>query len=97
MYLSYRQVDLLPEPTGSNDAGLGAAPSAPLAKGKEEEKKAAAGGGGGLAADATAAEAALQERRRRCLEWCLDNGFEYVEADCRDPCTGRFARLVGTR
>lgn len=30
----------------------------------------------------------LQERRRRCLEWCLDNGFEYVEADCRDSHTG---------
>lgn len=42
--------------------------------------------GGGGAAGLTAEE--LQERRRRCLEWCLDHGFEYVEADCRDPSTG---------
>lgn len=31
----------------------------------------------------------LEERRRRCLEWCLDHGFEYVEADCRDPLKGK--------
>lgn len=31
----------------------------------------------------------LEERRKRCLEWCLDHGFEYVEADCRDANKGK--------
>lgn len=30
----------------------------------------------------------LEERRRRRQEWCLDNGFELVEADCRDTTQG---------
>ncbi|CAN0365451.1 unnamed protein product [Ectocarpus sp. 12 AP-2014] len=37
---------------------------------------------------APAATESLRERRRRCLGWCLDHGFEYVEADCRDSNTG---------
>ena len=49
----------------------------------EPTQQSGAGDEGGAAAAAAAAEG-LQDRRARCLEWCLDNGFEYVEADCRD-------------
>lgn len=33
-------------------------------------------------------------RRKRCLEWCLDHGFEYVEADCRDAHGGEFGMIL---
>lgn len=50
----------------------------------EPTQQSGAGDEGGAAAAAAAAAEGLQDRRARCLEWCLDNGFEYVEADCRD-------------
>lgn len=41
-------------------------------------------GEGGSPATSAGGEG-LETRRKRSLEWCLDHGFEYVEADCRHP------------
>lgn len=49
-------------------------------------------GEGGAAAAAEGER--LQDRRARCLEWCLDHGFEYVEADCRNLERGAAFRVV---
>lgn len=49
-------------------------------------------GGGGTAAACVAEGEGLRDRRARCLEWCLDHGFEYVEADCRDLERGVYVR-----
>ncbi|CAN0058489.1 unnamed protein product, partial [Ectocarpus sp. 8 AP-2014] len=70
------KLDLLTEDPG---AGTGFGTGAETAP--EPAKSGLEGG------DAAAAEG-LQERRERCLGWCLDHGFEYVEADCRDSNTG---------
>ena len=58
--------------------------------GKEREKASTAG----EATASVTASQGLQERRRRCLEWCLDHGFEYVEADCLHPEIGVWACAV---
>lgn len=63
--------------------------NAPAPASFDARKGVGGGNDGGGAAGLTGEE--LRERRRRCLEWCLDHGFEYVEADCRDPDTGSVA------
>ncbi|CBJ28531.1 IRC6, uncharacterised protein interacting with AP adaptor complexes [Ectocarpus siliculosus] len=70
------KLDLLPEDPGDGTGFGTGAETAP-----EPAESGLEGG------DAAAAEG-LQERRSRCLGWCLDHGFEYVEADCRDSYTG---------
>eukprot|EP00903_Cladosiphon_okamuranus_P017799 g16382.t1 len=78
------KLDLVPEgseePAGGSGYGEEFSPP-PEATAPAEQN----GGGneGGPAAAAMMAEG-VQDRRARCLEWCLDHGFEYVEADCRD-------------
>ncbi|CAM9658831.1 unnamed protein product [Scytosiphon promiscuus] len=75
------KLDLLPGEGEEGEAlagGSGFSQSLAETAGDEDGGKVEEGVEGGIDA------VGVQERRRRCLEWCLDHGFEYVEADCRD-------------
>lgn len=92
--MTFPQLDLLPGEAGGGEApadggGFGESLAGAAGAAAEGEGEEAAGGGDD--------DAGVQERRRRCLEWCLDHGFEYVEADCRDSERGTCLPLVYRR
>ncbi len=36
----------------------------------------------------------LFQRRKICMEWCVDNGFEYIEVNCLKPWEGRYSHVI---
>lgn len=82
---------MLPEETEGAAVGSGFGEEGCATWSDEATTKATAENGGGGeegGGSAVAMAEGLKERRGRCLAWCLDHGFEYVEADCRDPDRG---------
>ncbi len=48
----------------------------------------------GTKADLAVDNDGLYQRRKFCMEWCVDNGFEYIEANCLKPWEGRGRNVI---
>ncbi len=48
----------------------------------------------GTKADSAVDNDGLFQRRKICMEWCVDNGFEYIEVNCLKPWEGRYSHVI---
>ncbi len=48
----------------------------------------------GTKADMAVDGAELFERRKICMEWCVENGFEYIEVNCLKPWEGMHSHII---
>ncbi|CAM9813568.1 unnamed protein product, partial [Phaeothamnion confervicola] len=71
------KLDLLPDAGGDEADG-----------GRDADAKGATAAAASARASSAATSALLEGRRRAYLDWCLDHGFEYIEADCTDAAAG---------
>ncbi len=48
----------------------------------------------GTKADLAVGNDGLYQCRKICMEWCVDNGFEYIEVNCLKPWEGRGRHVI---